>query len=238
MGGPSWLADILAAVMIATAAYCVTRLAAARRMRRPTEYDVDAAHVLMGVAMAGMLVPRLNPFWDSGWEVIFAAATAWFGWQIIRAYRAPAAGCHRPGHHLPHLLASGAMLYMFLAVSTASTVAATGTAATGAGVVMGGAGAAHFRTLGLVLMLALLGYVVWTTDKFTSLAPVAARGRARTAEPALAGGGGGGRAGPGASMSVAAQAGPAGRSPMSPRLAACCEIAMGLTMGYMLVLLL
>ena len=28
------------------------------------------------------------------------------------------------------------------------------------------------------------------------------------------------------------------RPPMSPRLAACCEIAMGLTMGYMLITML
>ena len=183
MGGPSWLAGILAAVMIGTAAYCVTRLAGARRMRRPTEYDVDTVHVFMGVAMAGMLVPRLNPFWDSGWEVIFAAATAWFGWQIVRARRGHAADGQRPGHHVPHLLASGAMLYMFLAFSAAGAVG------TAAGMAMGGAGAAHFPALGLAFLLALLGYVIWTTDQFTSLAPVAGLRPARAAEPVLAGSG-------------------------------------------------
>ena len=83
MTGPSWLADTFAAVMIATAVYCLSRLVAARRWRRPTERDVDAVHVVMGVAMAGMLVPRLNPVADSGWEVIFGAAAAWFGWQVL-----------------------------------------------------------------------------------------------------------------------------------------------------------
>jgi hypothetical protein len=48
--GPGWLADALAAVMLATAVSCVSRLVAARRSRRPTEYDVDGAHVLMVVA--------------------------------------------------------------------------------------------------------------------------------------------------------------------------------------------
>ena len=84
MTGPSWLGKLLAAVMIVTAAYCFSRLVVAWRSKRRTDYDVDGVHIVMGVAMAGMLVPRLNPFWDSGWEVIFAAAVAWFGWQTIR----------------------------------------------------------------------------------------------------------------------------------------------------------
>ncbi len=118
MAGPSWLAGLLAAVMIATAAYCVSRLVAAWRWRRPAEGDVDAAHVLMGVAMAGMLVPRLDPFGDAGWEVVFGVAAAWFGGRATRQYLGQRAGRRRAGHHvhqvhyLHHLLASGAMLYM------------------------------------------------------------------------------------------------------------------------------
>ena len=45
MAGPSWLAGLLAAAMIATAAYCAVRLAVAWRRRRPTAHDVDATHV-------------------------------------------------------------------------------------------------------------------------------------------------------------------------------------------------
>ena len=60
MAGTSWLAGPLAVMMIGTAVYCVSRLAAAWRWRRPAEYDVDAAHASMGVAMAGMLMPRLR----------------------------------------------------------------------------------------------------------------------------------------------------------------------------------
>ena len=84
MAGPSWLAGPLAVVMIGTAVYCVSRLAVAWRWRRPAEYDVDGAHAFMGVAMAGMLVPRLNPFGAGGWEVVFGVAAAWFGGQAIR----------------------------------------------------------------------------------------------------------------------------------------------------------
>jgi hypothetical protein len=269
MGGPAWLAKTLAAVMIATAAYCFTRLVVARRDNRPTDYDVDGVHILMGVAMAGMLVPHLNPFWDSGWEVIFGGALGWFGWQTIRGYRSqPAVGQRWAVHHLQHVLACGAMLYMFLAVVPARA------GHSGSGIAMGepAGSAATFPTLALLLTLALVGYVIWTADRLTSLPAVAAlSAMAARATAAVA------PLGPGAALSLGAPIGPGAPAlaassasasgaepsadgtaarvtrpdhqpgaarpaqagpPMSPRLAACCEIAMGLTMGYMLITML
>ena len=120
MSSSSWLGYVLAASMIVTAIYCVSRLAVAGLRGRPTEPAVDIVHVLMGVAMAGMLVPRLSTLPDGAWEATFGAAVAWFGWHAVRAYRAGGTG-GRPAHQLPHLLASGAMLYMFLAVTPART---------------------------------------------------------------------------------------------------------------------
>jgi Domain of unknown function (DUF5134) len=204
MSGPAWIADALAVVMIVTAVYCVSRIATARRRRRPTEYDVDGVHVVMGVAMAGMLVPRLSLVGGGAWAVVFGGAAAWFGAQTVRGYRRRRRE-HRSAHHVPHLLASGAMLYMVLALPAA------GAAAGRARVSMGAGPSAGFPALALVLALALIGYVIWTTDRLTSLAPVAAAGtqvRAVTAPP------------------------------MSLRLAACCDIVMGLTMGYTLILML
>ena len=60
MSGPAWLTDIFAAVMITVAAYCASRLVVARWWRRPTDVDSDGVHVVMGVAMAGMLVTGLR----------------------------------------------------------------------------------------------------------------------------------------------------------------------------------
>ena len=136
------------------------------------------------------------------------------------------------------------MLYMYLAVATVAKAAAGGSA-------MGGmaAGGAHFPTLALVLALALFGYVVWTADRLSSLAPVAALAARGTPAPVLAAAAPGGGS---ASLAAAegegagsaprddgqASARPARRAPLSPRLAACCEIAMGITMGYMLILML
>jgi Domain of unknown function (DUF5134) len=252
MTGPSWLADLLAVAMIATAAYCFSRLTVAWHSQRRTDYDVDGVHILMGVAMAGMLVPRLNPFWDSGWEVIFAAAVAWFGWQTIRGYRNElAVGRRWVAHHLQHVVACGAMLYMFLAV------APTRAGSSGAGMAMGRSSGSMttFPTLALVLTLVLVGYVIWNVDRFTSLAPVAAL-RAMTVPvsavvaPALSASTAS-AAGPESSVSGtatqvtqapadphAAQSAARTRPPISPRLAACCEIVMGLTMGYMLITML
>jgi Domain of unknown function (DUF5134) len=242
MGGPSWLAWIFASIVIATAVYCVTRLLASWRQRRPTDQHVDAIHVLMGVAMAGMLVPRLRVFWAGGWEVVFGVAAAWFAWLVIREFRGHPTGAGRPGHHLQHVLACGAMLYMLLAAATVAKAAAGGSALSG----MAGGGA-HFRTLALVLAFALFGYVVWNADRLSSLAPVAAIAARAAPVPVLAG------AGPGGGASFAAAGGddsstpgdggqgPAGwgpKVPLSPRLAVCCEIAMGVTMGYMLILML
>ena len=249
MSSPSWLGYLLAASMIVTAVYCVSRLAVAGLWGRPTEPAVDIVHVLMGVAMAGMLVPRLSTLPDGAWEATFGAAVAWFGWHAVRAYRASGTG-GRPAHQLPHLLASGAMLYMFLAV----TPARTGSPVTAIGMAGGPAGTARFPVLALALALALFGYVMWITDRLASVPAVAAIGLALAgAGPARPGSGLPGRM---ASAAVQAPAGDAvaapwlahraeaGRPgprrgvPLSPRLAACCEIVMGITMGYMLIVML
>ena len=238
MGGQSWLAYMFAGVMLVTAAYCLARLVISWRQQRRTDRPVDAVHVLMGVAMAGMLVPALRVFWAGGWEVIFGAATVWFGWLAVREYRSRAAlGRFRP-HHVQHVLGCAAMVYMFAAVTTAAK-GASGSGMSGMG------GAARFPTLALVFALALFGYVVWTADRLPALARVsalaagavpAAVARAVSAVPAAAVLAGTTPAGPDTSPEAPARryAGP----PLSPRLAACCEIAMGVTMGYALILML
>lgn len=155
--------------MIVTVVYCVTRLAVAWLRRRPTAPDADVVHVVMGVAMAGMLVPRLSWLPDGAWEAVFGVALGWFGWQLLRAHRgADSAGL--AAHQAPHLLASGAMLYMFLAVSPARTGPAM------AGVAVGGQSASTIRypIFAVALALALFGYVVWITDRLPSLAPMSA----------------------------------------------------------------
>jgi Domain of unknown function (DUF5134) len=241
MSGPAWLTDIFAAVMITVAAYCASRLVVARWWRRPTDVDSDGAHVVMGVAMAGMLVTGLR-FGSVGiWEAVFAAGAAWFAWRFMRVRRGAPLSQWRCPQPAAHLVECGAMLYMYLAIP-AVAVAAKG--ATGG---MGGMSAtgSRFSFLALVLAVFLLGWAVWVGDRLTVRAPAlavavpagavpAARGpeesgalmTATRPEPA-------GAASPGGCAGVGQ-----GSSYLAPRCAAMCKIAMGITMGYMLILLL
>jgi hypothetical protein len=251
MGGPAWLTDIFAAVMITVAAYCAGRLVAARwRRRRPTDLDADGVHVVLGVAMAGMLVAGLR-FLSAGiWEVVFAGAAAWFAWQFVRVRRGAPLSQWRCPQPLPHLVECGAMLYMFLALPAA--VAAKGASG---GMGMSATGS-RFSFLALVLALFLLGYVVWVGDRLTVRTPalaVAGPPSAVTVASAVPV-----ASGPGESGARMAASGPVADGPesggaashggcadtrpqrpyLAPRCAAMCKMAMGITMGYMLILML
>ena len=252
MGGQGWLADILAGIMIATTIYCVTRIVVARVQRRPAEPDVDGVHAVMGVAMAGMLVTSLRTLPAGVWAAVFAAAAVWYAWQIARSYQADAGSGQRAvntahrHHHLPHLAMSGAMVYMLLA---APAMMSSGGGTTGAMGMGGSSAGAHFPLLALVLTLALVSFVIWDTDRLSRLprlAPAAAVNPRVEAGLAIARAGTPSAAGLGADIFEPLEAGEDGAKtdlgradvPVMPRLALCCQIAMGATMAYMLVLML
>jgi Domain of unknown function (DUF5134) len=244
MTGPSWLAGIFAAVMIVIAAYSASRLVFSRLRGRATEYDADALHVVMGAAMAGMLVPRLSLLPDEVWAAVFMIAAAWFGWHAIRGRGVGSSGASRCRYPVPHLIECAAMLYMLLPLHGSRPGHA------GPGMAMAGMGssaspAASFPALAVVLALFMLGYLVWTTDRLTTLAratttaanPGITRNHRATVTAAAAPGHPG-RA-PAASSATATRPGnPAGRPLLAPKLAACCKIAMSIAMGYMLILML
>ena len=230
MGGPAWLTGIFAGLMITVAAYCASRLVVARWSRRPTDVDSDGVQVVMGVAMAGMLVTGLRFLPAGVWEAVFAAAAAWFAWRFIRVRRGAPLSQWRSPQPGPYLVECGAMLYMYLAlpaVAVAARGAATGT---------------RFSFLALVLALFILGYVVWVSDRIPAPAFAVAGAAPATGPPEESG----------ARMNVTApeSAGAAphggagaarrrqGRSYLAPRCAAMCKIAMGVTMGYILILML
>ena len=237
MSGPAWLAGGLAVLMIMIAVYCAGRLAVSRQPGRDTEVATDGLHVLMGVAMAGMFEPRLTPIPGAAWRAVFAIAAAWFAWQAIRAGRRPSARCAHPA---AHAVECAAMVYMVLPV---------GSWPSGRGPGMTMPGMSQGTTIGnpaltLVLALFMLGYVLWAIDRLAVLSRTAA---AATPLPGAA------VRSPLAAVTVAVAAGipgpPApgataypgrspGRNPLAPRLAACYKIAMAITMGYMLIMML
>jgi hypothetical protein len=237
--GPSWLANTLAAVVIVIALYCAGRLVVARLSRRETDADADAVHVAMGVAMAGMLLPRVSPLPSTMWEVVFGTAAAWFAWQAARARSGhPASGWRCP-HPVPHLVECGTMLYMLWQIQGIQPARPdTGTAMPGMAVSPASTGS--FPVLALILALYTLGYAAWTADRLTSLARAATAAPAQHAayHPAQIPGtsAAGPQEAPGTSgAAVTVQEHPPGSPMLAPRLAASYKIAMSITMGYMLI---
>jgi hypothetical protein len=97
-------------------------------------------------------------------------------------------------------------------------------AAATAGVGMGGMGtaltgtAARFSPLTLLLAVFMVGYVMWLGNNLSALAP--AGGTTTTVTTGTT------------------TTGTARTGYLAPRCAACCKIAMGVTMGYMLIMML
>src|ERR1700729_3491953 len=124
---PAWILDIFAAVMLAVAAVNAARLVAARPWQHGSVItDTDIAHLLMAIAMAGMLVSSLTSLPARAWEVIFGLMTAWFAYQVVRDARANRVRALAGGHCGPHLVHSAAMLYMFLALAAPAASGGSG----------------------------------------------------------------------------------------------------------------
>ena len=173
----------------------------------------------MGVAMAGMLVSGLRTLPSAIWEVVFAAAAVWFGYRMLQRRRGAQPSPWRSSHPLPHLVECAAMVFMFLILPASAAISGSGS---GMSMTIT-ATESRFSFLTLPLALYLLGYVVWLGDRVTLHAPALA-----LATPAGSGPGYG-------SGSPAPE--PA-RPSLAPRCAAICKITMGITMGYMLILML
>src|SRR5262249_50875408 len=168
------------------------------------------------------------------WTGVFAAGAAWFGYHALRARRGAPASPWRCLQPAPHLVECAAMLYMLLAVRASAVV------------------------LPLLLAVFLLGWVIRLADRLTvrvpafaaalgppapapAPAPVAAPVPVAAAIspgpliPAQAPAGNPTADDPTGGASAAP--GPQGL-PLAPRCAALCSMAMGITMGYMLITML
>jgi hypothetical protein len=233
--GPGWVAAGFAALMLVIAASCAARLAIWRPRGRDTETDADGLHLLMGVAMAGMLEPRLSPLPGIVWQVVFTAAAAWFTWQAICTRSRGRPGGWRCAHPAPHAVECAAMLYMLVPARQAGYAPAVAMPG------MSGPAAGSNPAIALVLALFMLGYVLWTTDRLATLwrARTASAGHRHarprqapdTPEPASS-----------STLlpwpSTAERGGAAAAAALAPRFAACYKIAMSVAMGYMLMMML
>jgi uncharacterized protein DUF5134 len=259
---PAWILDIFAAIMLVVAAVSAARLVAARPWRGgrgAALADIDVAHLLMAVAMAGMLASSLQTLPNGAWEVIFVVLTAWFAYRVVRDAQVSGVRALAGGHCAPHLIHAASMLYMFLALTAP---AAHGSAGMG-GMGGGSMGTLEFPLLAFVFALLLAGYSVWDLDQLSGPGTIGHYSLAAAREapvPVLAGvGSGGAPAGPSGREPGTAGAGPdalgpgepgslppvrgggpadgQGRGVLAPWVAISCRIAMGVTMALMLVIL-
>jgi hypothetical protein len=253
---PAWILDIFAAIMLVVAAVSAARLLEVRPWQRGAVItDTDISHLLMGIAMAGMLAPSLTTLPDDAWAVVFGVLAVWFGYRVVRDYQASGTRALAVGHCAPHLVHSAAMLYMFLAITTPAMSGGSGMAGMAG---MGGMGALHVPTLGFVFALILIGYTIWDLDQLSSLRYGLAAAVAGAAAPALVGAsvgtvGTGAVTGSGAAAASSTGSGEAGGRGTagggrsggmaiaildSQGTVVGCRIAMGVTMALMLILLL
>ncbi|HTQ89249.1 MAG TPA: DUF5134 domain-containing protein [Streptosporangiaceae bacterium] len=259
---PSWILDIFAAIMLVVAAVSAARLVAARPWQRGARSaalaDIDVAHLLMAIAMAGQLVSGLQTLPNGAWEVIFAVMTAWFAYRVVRDAQVTGVRALAGGHCAPHLVHAGAMLYMFAALSAPMAHGSGGMGGM-AGGGMGGMGTLSLPLLAFLFTLVLVGYSIWDLDQLSGPGATGhyslSAARMAPTGPVLAGVGA--TAGPGATAPVAEPVSPAavaeptaeapvvppasapadGTGVLAPWVATSCRIAMGITMAFMLIIM-
>jgi hypothetical protein len=159
---PAWILDLLGAVMLMIAAVSAARLVLARPWRPGwAVFDTDVAHLLMGIAMAGMFTSSLTTLPSTAWEVVFGLMTAWFAVRVVLDAQANGVRALAGGHCAPHLVHSASMLYMFLAIAAP--------AAGGSGMPGGsrpGMTLSH-PTVAFAFALVLIGYAIWDLDQLS-----------------------------------------------------------------------
>jgi uncharacterized protein DUF5134 len=226
---PAWILDIFAAIMLVVAAVSAARLVAARPWQPGAIItDTDISHLLMGIAMAGMLASSLTTLPNGAWAVVFAVLTLWFGYRVVRDYRASGARALAVGHCAPHLVHSAAMLYMFLAI-TGPVASGTGMSGMNGMSGMTGMSTLSYPTLAFLFALILIGYTIWDLDLLSSLRRGFAVAVAGPATPALVGAPAG---------TVGTETGVTAMSVLnSAGIVVGCRIAMGVTMALILFLI-
>jgi len=260
---PAWILDIFAALMLVVAAVSAARLVVARPWQRGSALlDTDVSHLLMGIAMAGMLASGLTTLSNTAWVVIFALLTAWFAFRVLVDARANGVRALAGGHCAPHLVHGAAMVFMFGALAGPA-----GGGGSGMSGMDGSSGSAmqtlRYPTLAFVFALILIGYSIWDIDQLSGrrysttparVAPVAVAVPAMVgAEPATAtlpspratGAAAADGVPSGSAASAEARPAPGGYGGgaaargllLSPATTVGCRIAMGVTMALMLLLM-
>lgn len=218
MIGPTWLAAIFGVIMLAAAVVALVRIIAAWRSRGPTNYGVDIHNVLMGASMAGMLIPPLlivTPGPSTvAWLGVWILVTGWFASSVGRQAAHRTDGNRFSGHHLPHLVMSAAMIYMFAVMLTRAT-GSSPSGMSGMSALGGSGGIVPWPTLDYAFVIFMIGYAVLVIDRLPALA-TNGRGHLVTVGPPATG---------------------TAATPLAPTTDAVINIVMAITMAYMLTMM-
>jgi hypothetical protein len=216
MSTPAWILGIFAAVMLLVAEVSAGQLVIARAWTRRggTNAGIAVSHLLMGIAMTGILVPGLSTLPNAVWEVVFAVMTAWFAWCLRRESRGRGAAAVAGGHYAPHLVHSAAMLYMFAALASPS-----GTGGMSGMSGMAGGSSGGIPALALIFALLLIAVTIHDLDR-----PAGVDGYFRVV---------GRRSIPAGSALPATYTGE--RLLLSPAVAKGCQVTIGVAMAFILI---
>ena len=234
---PAWILDLLAAVMLVVAAVSAARLVGARTGQRgPAVTGTDIAHLLMAIAMAGMLTASLATLPGTAWEVVFGLLTTWFAVRVVLDARVDGIRALAGGHCVPHLAHSAAMLYVFLATAPApGSGGMSGMSGMPSG--PGTAMTLDHPTIAFLFALVLVGYGIWDLDQLSGRRYRQAI-PAQAQAPALAGAAG--LRVPAGAVPAAGEAGDRGSDGprellLAPAVTVGCRLTMGIVMVFMVV---
>jgi Domain of unknown function (DUF5134) len=177
MSVPVPVPDIFGAVMLLVAEVSAGQLVVAHAWTRRggAGAGIAVSHLLMGIAMAGIVLPGLSILPNAAWEAIFAVMMAWFIWCLWRESRGRAAATVASGHYVPHLVGSAALLYLFAALAGPSAEG-SGLSMSGTGGISGmawgssgGTPTLHASMLALIFALLLIAFTVHDLDRRTGV---------------------------------------------------------------------
>jgi len=222
MSTPAWILATFAVVMILVAEVSAGQLVMARAWTRrgAAGADIAVSQLLMGIALAGILLPGLSTLPNAAWEVVFAVITAWFAWCLWRESRGHGTAAVARGHYAPHLVHSAAMLYLFAALAVLPA-GGSGMSMSGPGPMSGMAGGSsggmptlRAPTLALIFALLLIAFTVHDLDR-----PAGVEGYFHV---------------------VGRRSVPAGYTAgllLSPAVVKGCQVAIGVTMALILIIM-
>jgi len=226
MSIPTSVLGIFAAVMLLVAEVSAGQLVIGSAWTSLDIADVGIAgsRLLAGIALAGILVPGLSILPHAAWAVVFAVMTAWFAWCLWRENRGRGAAALARGRYAPHLVHSAAMLYLFAAVAGPALEGSTPMPSMPgmpgmAGGTPGGTPTLHAPTLALILALLLIAFTVHDIDLRAGV-----DGNFHAASRPLV---------PAGSPLTAAAA----RLLLSPAVSKGCQVATGVTMAFILIIM-